>query len=181
MHAPMETFFHNPVEPLSGWPAMREEDFAPLPDRYRRMRLWVLAGLALAPVALAFGITGLVAFYEDGLRMPWMAVLIPSAVWLLLATAASAIEYKAFPLRGFQLRAHDLTFRRGLIFSTRTTVPFNRVQHSEVAQGPLQRVWGLSTLKVYTAGSSGANLSIAGLDTEVAQTLRQTINDRIGE
>lgn len=174
----MQTHFQNPVEAPEAWPALRSEDFAPLPDRYRRMRLWVLAGLALIPVVLAFGITALVAFYTDGWTMPWVAVLLPAAAWLLLATAVSALEHRAFRLRGFQLRAHDLTFRRGLVYQIRTTVPFNRVQHSEVVQGPLQRFWGLSTLKLYTAGTSGANLSISGLDTEVAQTLRQIINER---
>jgi membrane protein YdbS with pleckstrin-like domain len=173
--------WHNDPVPLADWPALREESFAPLPRRYRRLRMMLLVVLAVAPPVLAFLITGLCAWFTDGFRMPWLAAGGPSVVWWLVMSGVLWAERRAFPLRGYLLREHDLTFRKGWLFRSRVTVPFNRVQHSEVVQGPLQRWKNLSTLKIYTAGSSGANLSIAGLDDEVAQILRQTLNDRIGD
>lgn len=173
--------WQNAPVPLTSWPALRDEDFAPLPQRFRRLRMRLFVALMVAPPLLATGISGAVAFFTDGVRMPVWPLVIPAVGWIGLVSALLAVERKSFPRRGYLLREHDLSFRKGWLFRSRVTVPFNRVQHSEVVQGPLLRWMGLSTLKVYTAGSSGANLSIAGLDDEVAHTLRQTLNDRIGE
>lgn len=178
-NASHERVWRNEPVPLSSWPALREEDFAPLPRRYRRLRQRLFLLLMAAPPLLALVITGTVAWFTDGFTMPWLAVGIPTAAWLGFTGVLLVVERQAFPRRGYLLREHDLTFRKGWLFRSRVTVPFNRVQHSEVVQGPVLRWMRLSTLKVYTAGASGANLSIAGLDEEVAQTLRQILNDNV--
>jgi len=84
-------------------------------------------------------------------------------------------------VRGVLLRERDLTFRSGFWVRETVTVPFNRIQHSEVSQGPLARAFGVCTLKLYTAGSSGANLRVPGLDFERAQELRAYLDERAGK
>ena len=59
------------------------------------------------------------------------------------------------------------------------TVPFNRIQHSEIAQGPVARAFQVCTLKLYTAGNSGANLRVPGMDVERAKRLRQQLDERV--
>ena len=82
---------------------------------------------------------------------------------------------RGYKRMGFLLREHDLTFQRGWLIRTQVTVPLARIQHSEVHRTPLDRWLGLSTLRIYTAGSSGANLSIPGLQAETAHALRTAI------
>jgi len=169
----------NAVLEQEQWPAFRSEDFAPLPGRYRRLRKGVILCIVLALVMLFSSAWVIAAWSSDVFEMPWKELSLVLGVMVSGGAIGLGIERKSFPRRGYLVREHDITFRKGWLFRSRVTVPFNRVQHSEVVQGPLLRWKGLSTLKVYTAGSSGANLSISGLDEEVAQVLRQTINERI--
>jgi uncharacterized membrane protein YdbT with pleckstrin-like domain len=80
-----------------------------------------------------------------------------------------------YNIRGYILRERDLLHRRGVIFKTITSIPFNRVQHCEVSQGPIQRFFGLNTLQVFTAGGSNSDLSIPGLKGEQAQKIKEFI------
>ena len=47
----------------------------------------------------------------------------------------------------------EIEIRRGRLVRVRTIVPFGRVQHIDVAQGPIQRPFGLGTLILHTAGT----------------------------
>ena len=169
----------NAVLKQEQWPAFRSEDFAPLPGRFRRLRKGVILCIGLALSLALSSVFVIAAWTSDAFEMPWMALSLVVGIIIAGGAIGLGVERKSFPRRGYLVREHDITFRKGWLFRSRVTVPFNRVQHSEVVQGPLLRWKGLSTLKVYTAGSSGANLSISGLDEEVAQMLRQTINERI--
>ncbi|NHD18083.1 MULTISPECIES: PH domain-containing protein [unclassified Actinopolyspora] len=52
--------------------------------------------------------------------------------------------------------------------------PMSRIQTVDTARGPLQRMFGLSTVTVTTASAAGP-LSIAGLDHEVASDLAERL------
>ena len=94
---------------------------------------------------------------------------------VLAAVWGALLADRGYRRMGYLLREHDLTFQRGWLFRTQVTVPLARIQHSEVHRNPLDRWLGLSTLRIYTAGSSGANLSIPGLKAETAHALRTAI------
>ena len=59
-------------------------------------------------------------------------------------------------------------------------LPFNRVQHAEVSSGPLQRKFGLASLKFFTAGGSSVDLKIDGLMKERAEEIRSFIMEKCG-
>ena len=73
---------------------------------------------------------------------------------------------------GFALRTHDLVYRNGWLFEKLHVVPLIKVQHCQVKKGPLERRYGLSALRVYTAGVSGADLVLEGLTDEQALTMK---------
>ena len=79
------------------------------------------------------------------------------------------------PRRGYALREHDMLHKHGVLFCNVTAVPFNRIQHVEVSNGPLDRRFGIGTLKLFTAGGSGGDLSVEGLPIERAEQLREHI------
>ena len=102
----------------------------------------------------------------------------PTALWVIVFGMWGLSEWFGFDRRGYLTRSRDLSYRAGWLFHSITTVPFNRIQHSEVTQGPVAKRFKICTLKLYTAGSSGANLQIPGLDEDVAKQLRQLIEER---
>jgi len=82
---------------------------------------------------------------------------------------------KIFLIKAYGIRKHDIIFRSGLIFRSTTVIPFNRVQHVEIKNGPIDRYFGLSKLNIYTAGGSLSDLSIPGLLMETAQNIKELI------
>ena len=67
--------------------------------------------------------------------------------------------------------------KEGVVWRSVVTVPRSRVQHTDVAQGPLQRVFGIATLIVYTAGTEHAFVSLRGLAPETANAIRDFLID----
>lgn len=75
---------------------------------------------------------------------------------------------------GYQLRADDLLFRRGLMFQRFVSVPYGRMQLVDINRGPLARAVGLSELKFVTAAAS-TGVVIPGLPEAQAEELRDTL------
>jgi hypothetical protein len=82
---------------------------------------------------------------------------------------------KAFEIKSYGIRKRDIIYKSGLVFRKIVIVPFNRVQHVELKSGPLDRYFGLSSLKIYTAGGSQSDLDIPGLALEKAQQMKEMI------
>lgn len=103
-------------------------------------------------------------------------VFYPILSFLVIIFAFSIIETeKGFPRRQFGIREKDIIFQSGYFVFSQTILPYKRIQHVEVKQGPLFKVFNLYTLKVFTAGSSAGDLSIAGLNKDDADKLKAQI------
>ncbi|MCU1409630.1 MAG: hypothetical protein JWR04_337 [Rhodoglobus sp.] len=75
---------------------------------------------------------------------------------------------------GYQLRADDLLFRKGLMFQRFVAVPYGRMQLVDINRGPLDRAVGLSELKFVTAAAA-SGVVIPGLPETVAEELRDKL------
>ncbi len=58
-------------------------------------------------------------------------------------------------------------------------MPFGRVQHIDVAQGPIERQFGVARLILHTAGTRSSAVGLPGLDTGEAGRIRDVIRSRI--
>ncbi|HLL22127.1 MAG TPA: PH domain-containing protein [Kofleriaceae bacterium] len=56
-----------------------------------------------------------------------------------------------------------------------TKVSRSRVQHTDVAQGPVERRYGLATLVIHTAGTEHARVALKGLAHETALAIRDQL------
>ncbi len=101
--------------------------------------------------------------------------LILGIIWLLIGCISLTEEIKGFAIRGYVLRENDISYRKGFLFFSQITIPFNRIQHCEIAQGPIARSFNLSALSIYTAGGSASDLRIGGLEPDEAKRLRDYI------
>jgi membrane protein YdbS with pleckstrin-like domain len=75
----------------------------------------------------------------------------------------------------YALREKDITLKEGVLFKSDTTMPFIRVQHSEVNQSLIQRYFRIASLQLYTAGGSGVDMTINGLDEVKAENIKNFI------
>lgn len=90
-------------------------------------------------------------------------------------------NYKLQKHNSFALRELDIIYKRGYFFERYTVIPFNRVQHVSTNRGVLDKLLNLSTLKVFTAGGSGSDVSIPGLLPEVANSLKEALSIRMSK
>lgn len=108
--------------------------------------------------------------------------MVKVGVWIIVLLLASFLFLafaKSYHRKAYNLRAHDLSYRSGWLWHKLTTVPFSRVQHVEVDQGPIERALELATLKVFTAGGSSSDLSIPGLSPDKAKEMKTFILQKI--
>ncbi|HEV2817319.1 MAG TPA: PH domain-containing protein [Allosphingosinicella sp.] len=100
---------------------------------------------------------------------------------VLLAALYFVLIYPARRHRswGYAEGEDELAIRSGILVQRRTIVPFGRVQHIDVAQGPIQRPWGIATLTLHTAGTRGAEVSLPGLEVGLAEEMRDRIRGKI--
>lgn len=163
--------WQNPQVPLDALPAVDDSPFEPLDPRYLSQQR---TGWAILLVPLMVG--GIVVTVLAG-APSWLPAIVV-AVPITLFALAWRLEGLAFGHRGVQLRRFDVSTRRGVISRTTTSVPFSRVQHVTVQRGVLNRLFGLSTVVIYTAGAVSVDAKVDGLDPERADWLRQDIINR---
>jgi len=167
----MEDNFSNIPVAVADLPRIEEEHFEKLNTEYRS--LIVVARILLFTFLAAIGVF---VYFASDLEL-WHIYL----PWLLVASSNIVVAWFGFKKKGYLLRERDISYRSGLIFHHLTTVPLVRIQHSEVSQGPLQRLFDLATVKIYTAGGSTSDLSIPGLSPEDANKIRDFINQTVHE
>lgn len=106
--------------------------------------------------------------------------LIYIIVVLILYFSWSFISnYQLQKRTGYALRERDIIFTRGFLFERTTVIPFNRVQHVSTNRGVLDKILGLSTLNIFTAGGSGSDISISGLLPNKADNLKEALSVRM--
>ena len=72
----------------------------------------------------------------------------------------------------YRVDLQGIEIRRGVLWRHHLYVSKSRVQHIDVAQGPLQRTYGLGTLVIYTAGTEHAKVALSGLSHARAMRIR---------
>jgi len=126
------------------------------------------------------GVLTTVRFFAE-FDIPFWVELVTVSVWLFLFLFSLWHTYMDFHLQGFAIRERDLTYRSGVFFRSTTVIPYNRIQHAEVKQGPIERRFGLQRLEIYSAGGAGSDLDIPGLPGSRADQLRDYIIEKVGK
>lgn len=75
----------------------------------------------------------------------------------------------------FALTEDGLRIRRGVFWQSELLVPRSRVQHTDLNRGPIDRQLGMASLKVFTAGTKLASVSLDGLPDARAVELRDAL------
>lgn len=163
--------FKNLEISISDLPDFKSVDLESIQLRYKKL-IW-LNEMSVFIILFALPIS---AFFFD--KVPgWIPVVALSILGLIFILRSIEIE-KGFPIRKFGVRQHDMIYQSGFFYFTETVVPYNRIQHVEIKQGPLSRLFSLYSLRLYTAGASSGDLIIDGLDKVTAQKLKSKVLDK---
>jgi len=103
------------------------------------------------------------------------------SIFFIIGLAIITFYIIGFSKRKYALRDKDISYKSGVFVKTITTVPFSRIQHVEIDQGPISRFLGLSSLTVFTAGDSSSDLEICGIKNEQALKIKEFISAKVHE
>jgi membrane protein YdbS with pleckstrin-like domain len=130
----------------------------------RRLEVGVPALL----VAVAFAVAGATSGSAAGYGFAAAALVVGAISWAFVS--------RRFRSWGYAEREDDLLIRRGVMFARLSVVPYGRMQFIDVTAGPLERAFGLATVRLHTAAAA-TDARIPGLEREEAARLR----DRLAE
>lgn len=133
-------------------------------------RLWLAVALILTgPPAVAL-VAGIVL-----LELPALLALLGL---LLLGLPAATIPNIAYQRWRYAIRGRDLYTSKGAIRHVETLIPFDRIQFVETRQGPLDRMFGLRQVLIFTAAGRAGR--IPGLDHRTSESLRDELSKVAG-
>lgn len=129
-----------------------------------------LGGLFLALLPL-------IPLWVLSVKFDWSLWLLP--VYVVFAVVSIYRYANAAHARfGYALLDDGLWLQRGVYWRKAVFVPRDRVQHTEVNHGPLDRKMGLAKLVLHTAGVQMQHLTIPGLTNAQAHALRDELLKR---
>ncbi len=169
----MENFINSILLP-ENLPEIALEDFTRLDKRYLKI---IFIRITVFAIVLAGGLISFLILAEEKPPASILAILITGMAVLILYSFI--ISILGFPKKGYLLRERDISYKTGLIFYKQISVTFNRIQHVEVSQGILGKIFHLSSVKIFTAGGNASDLSIPGLLSVDAQKLKEFISEKI--
>jgi uncharacterized protein len=102
--------------------------------------------------------------------------IVLAAAAVVLGLLGERFVHRRFAAWAYAEREDDLLVRRGVMFSRLSVVPYGRMQFIDVTAGPLERSFGLATVRMHTAAAA-SDARIPGLELDEANRLR----DRLAE
>jgi uncharacterized protein len=98
---------------------------------------------------------------------------------VLVSTTATWAIARRVRAWGYAEREDDLFVKRGVLFSRLSVIPYGRMQFVDVTAGPVERLFGLATVRMHTAAAA-SDARIPGLDSREAARVRDRLTE-LGE
>ena len=152
-------------------PELADESFVAVDKNLLRVSLLgfgAAALLVLVAAVLLFRLT----------EAPWWLPVAGGGGLIALIGLMAVLRVLEVRNIAYQVRTHDISYRSGVLVKTVSSVPFVRVQHARIRQGPIHRRFGLASLEV---SSAGPDLQIHGLQTDTAERLKVLVVQRAGD
>lgn len=168
-----DLLFENAPVDISALPSSETLSYQKLAGGYlwimfiRSNLFFLVLSIIGAIVALAKGELGLTG---------WIYAM---SGWLVIWILFNVFIPLKFRQKGYALRSRDIVYKSGLLWKKKIIIPFNRIQHCEIQQGPFSKMFGLKSLTVFTAGGGSSDLSIGGLPEDGAEELKEFIVAKI--
>jgi membrane protein YdbS with pleckstrin-like domain len=163
-------------EPVSDFPNITEIIFKSISKKYFKVIL-LKASFLFCIILIGLILADYFNLFEklDGYFNLFYGVFMVVFSFVLL------LNVLGFKKRKYAIREKDISYKSGIFYKKLTTVPFSRVQHIEIDEKPISRLFGLASLSVYTAGDSSDDLVIRGITKEIASQIKEFISTKINE
>ncbi|WP_126972430.1 PH domain-containing protein [Gynurincola endophyticus] len=155
-------------------PIAEEVQYQPLASNYKRVRFWETF---IFLIIILVAVYALMYFFPQWKVFRYRYLL--GGIWLAYAIFNYISIYLKFKNTGYALRDKDILYKTGWLVKKLQSFPISRIQHASVQSNAVERLFGLSSVSVFTAGSSGDDLTIRGLKKETADRVNLWIAQQI--
>ena len=167
----MTDFFQNNA--VTSYPEITQTDFKSINKRYFKV-IVIQTTLIFTVLFIAIVFMNYKDLFQWFEYSVWLYVML-SVIFMVILF----LKIIGFKKRKYAVREKDISYKKGVFFRSLTTVPFNRIQHIEIDQGPVARYFGLVALSVFTAGDSSDDLKVSGLLKKDAVQIKEFISTKI--
>lgn len=134
--------------------------------RMRAMRRTLLGAIGVVVAGVAVVVSAIAGVL--------LAAVISVVLVLAVCAAAFVVVGRNYDSWGYAERGADLLITHGVMWRRLVVVPYGRMQLVDVTAGPIERKFGISTLRLHTA-SAGTDARIHGLTSAEATRLRDRL------
>jgi membrane protein YdbS with pleckstrin-like domain len=140
-----------------------------------RLRALISSAVLLAP-AIALPLFVFDDIFEQAEVPLWLPALVAALIagWMILSAGRRWRRW------GYAFTGRELHVAHGWLVHVHTIVPVSRVQHIDVSQGAFERIFGVSTLSLHTAGTEASVVVLPGVTRDTAEEIRDAIRIQIG-
>lgn len=111
-----------------------------------------------------------------------LAWIIEAPYWVVIVGGVITVStligmyvgVRAIQSYGYAERQSDLLVRHGRLIRRLSIVPYARMQFVDVTAGPLERMFGLATVRLHTAAAA-SDATMPGLEAQEATRLRDRL------
>lgn len=159
--------------PEQDWSPFDVPELMPVDKRYPGM---LLASTAVGFLVVLAAISLFLIFTHAGA----MPLLIVNGIGASLCALVLWLCHRWAHSLSYGVSAQEVISQQGFWWQTRTALPYSRIQHVTLSQGPVERRYDLASLKCFSAGSGRAEIEIRGLTMASAERLRGHILAKAG-
>jgi membrane protein YdbS with pleckstrin-like domain len=163
--------FSNEQIDLASLPKYEQVAFSSVSSKYL-IKMNIQTGIFMLVLNIALGVFWFfqLNYIQSGIIFGFVLVAFIFRFWN---------NYKLLQSLGYAIREKDIIYKRGFIFNKTTVIPFNRVQHASISRGIWDKLLGISSLNIFTAGGGASDISIPGLEPKMAVQLKEAIAVKI--
>lgn len=116
--------------------------------------IYIAGGLALGYLSWSIPITIMALYWSEPARTILLTLLYTPLIVIVAFLLYWVPRY--YDSINFELTDSELIVSRGVFWRVKNIVPYNRITNIDIVQGPISRLFNVATLKIQTAGYSGA-------------------------
>ncbi len=136
----------------------------------------VVAGVKILIYVLL--VTALLVLAQDLLRGMFIQFL--AAAWLG-GVFFVALAFLTAKLQTITMEENTIAYTSGLLATRRIVLPYAKITETSYAQGVLERILGVGTVSIDTAGGAQIAIHVGNVRYHDIKTLLQEINEKTGK
>lgn len=139
--------------------------------KWRISRLITLIFLAIVLLPIALSVQAMAT--PELATLTWIGAGVVLLAQLINLIVYPIIEYIQW---SYMIAEDRIEIKKGIFWRSHTIIPISRIQHVSAVRGPLQRMLGLSSIVITTAGGQ---CSIQELSKDVAERICDALQNEV--